>query len=96
MKAKKHSKRMTGKQNPMFGKHHSEETKRKQSELKKGHLNCNYQKTGFANHLSKPVYCIELKKVFGSGQEAMRETGIDASSISKCCKGKMKLAGKMR
>lgn len=87
--------RMSGENNPMYGKHHTEEVKKAQSARMMGEKNCNYNKTGFNNHLSKPVFCEELNKIFGSGQEASRETGIDASSIAKCCKGKAKTAGKM-
>ena len=42
----------------------------------------------------KKVLCIELDKLFGSTMEAERETGINQQSISMCCRGKLKSAGK--
>ena len=39
------------------------------------------------------VFCVELNTVFPSMGEAMRITGIDKSSISRCCKGKQIVAG---
>ena len=42
---------------------------------------------------SKKVRCIETGIVYPSASEAARQTGIDKSSISKCCRGKLKTAG---
>ena len=42
---------------------------------------------------SIPVYCFELDKTFYGTREAERELGINHSSISKACKGKLKRAG---
>lgn len=42
----------------------------------------------------KKVYCQELDIVFDSIMEAKRKLNIDNSSISKCCKGKAKYAGR--
>jgi hypothetical protein len=42
---------------------------------------------------SKSVICIETNKVYSGTREAERDTGIEHSSISKCCKGKLKTAG---
>ena len=36
----------------------------------------------------KPVYCVELNKVFESGKQAAEELKINAGSISCCCKGR--------
>ena len=62
------------------GRKHSEEHNRK-----------------IAEKLSKPIYGINkvngLIVEFPSTQEAERITGIDHSSIAKCCKGKLKSAG---
>ena len=90
---KRFSEERTGKKHQFYGKNHSQEAKRKISESRKGELNPNQNKKGIKNHLSIPVYCIETNTFYGSGQEAKRLTGIDASSISKCCKGKVKRAG---
>jgi group I intron endonuclease len=42
---------------------------------------------------SKPVMCLETSVVYLSSSEAEASTGIDASSIRKCVKGKRKTAG---
>lgn len=44
---------------------------------------------------AKPVYCVELDKIFATIQEAADLFNIEASNISKCCKGKRYTAGKM-
>lgn len=44
---------------------------------------------------TKQVYCVELDKVFPSIQQAADLFGIEASNISKCCKGMRYTAGKM-
>ena len=43
--------------------------------------------------ISKPVYCVELNKVFDGARQAARELGLDNSNIIKCCKGKLKTVG---
>lgn len=44
---------------------------------------------------TKQVYCVELDKVFSSIQQAADLFNIEASNISKCCKGMRYTAGKM-
>lgn len=44
---------------------------------------------------TKQVYCVDLDKVFSSIQQAADLFGIEASNISKCCKGMRHTAGKM-
>ena len=39
---------------------------------------------------SKPVRCIETGEVFASGAEAARQMNLDASHLSKVCRGKLK------
>ena len=82
------------------GKHHSEETKRKMSEARKGEKNHMYgkhhseetkKKIGKAN--SKPIYCVELDKIFDSAKQAGEELGLWASHISDVCNGKLKITG---
>ena len=46
-----------------------------------------------AKKRSKPVYCIELNKIFDGARQAARELGLDNSNIIKCCKGKLKTTG---
>lgn len=43
--------------------------------------------------LSKKVKCIETGKIYLSAQEAGRQTGLDNSGISKCCRGTYKKCG---
>ena len=61
----------------MLGKKHTEETKQKISNSKE----------------KSRVYCIEKNKIYSSITEASKDTDTDASSIIKCCKGKMLTAG---
>lgn len=42
---------------------------------------------------AKPVYCVELDKVFQSIHEAERQTGINKGNIVLCCQRKYKTAG---
>ena len=49
------------------------------------------QKVG--RHGMKKVFCEELNKSFDCINEAKKETGVDASSIIRCCKGKQQIAG---
>ena len=46
-----------------------------------------------AEKRSKPIYCVELDKVFKSGKEAARELGLNNSHITSCCKGRYKTTG---
>ena len=71
----------SGEKNPMFGKHHSEETKNKIRE----------------NTPSKPVLQFskdgKLIAEYPSTKEAERKTGCNQGHICSCCKGKYKSAG---
>ena len=70
-----------GEKNPLFGKHHSEESRKKMSE----------------NRPSKPVLQFskngELIAEYPSTREAERQTGCYQSNICACCKGKYKSTG---
>lgn len=65
--------------NAMIGKTHSQQTKNKIS-------NSKYKE-------KKAIICIETKKEYLSASDAMKETGIDKSSISKACYGTIYTAG---
>lgn len=41
----------------------------------------------------KPVYCVELGKTFESITEAAHQLGLDLSSVSACCRGRLKTTG---
>lgn len=73
----------TGSKNHNFGRKASEETRRRMGESKRGILHWNH----------KPVLCIETGLQYISAIEARDKTGIDNSSIIKCCKGIRKNAG---
>lgn len=85
---KSEHRRFHNKGNKYFlGKHHSEDTKKKISDAKMGNH----------NKPTKPILQYtndgEFIKEWASGTEASRFIGIDHSSITKCCKGKLKSAG---
>ena len=79
--------RFCGEGNGMYGKHHSDETKRKIAESKIG-------KTHAPTHF-KRVRCVETGKIYNSQSEAAQEYGITQAAISAVCKGKNKTAKKM-
>lgn len=71
-----------GELNPMYGKHHTEETKKKISNNLKNHI-----KT------SKRVLCLETGKVYPSSREIERKLNINHNCINAACNGKQKTAG---
>ena len=92
------SKAMSGKNNPMFGKTHSKEAKAKISKTHKGKILSDETKakmSGANNHSAKKVICITTMMVFNTIKEGANYYSIDRSSITKCCKGKYKSAGKL-
>ena len=44
---------------------------------------------------SKPVKCLETDLIYKSSMDVQRKLGFDNSSITKCCKGKLKTVGKL-
>ena len=84
---RKNSEAHTGEKHPMYGKHHSEDTKRKMSEAHKEKI--------YAN--TKPILQFsksgELIAEYSSLTKASRQTGCSAPNICSCCKGKYKSAG---
>ena len=78
---KKLSESMTGENNPNFGKHHSEESKRRMRENRPSNPVLQFSKTG------------ELIAEYPSTREAERHTGCNQGNICRCCKGKYKYVG---
>lgn len=81
-----------GEKNPFYGKHHSEESRRKISNALKG-------RTNPKRYI--PVDELELDgitviKRHDSISAAAMETGINRANISACCRGKLKTAGKRK
>ena len=77
-----------GENNPMYGRNHTEETKRKMSEAKKGVFN---------TKTSKPLLQLdkdtgEVIREWPSTTEVERQLGYSQANISKCCLGKRKSA----
>lgn len=95
------SKALTGKGNGMYGKHLSEEHRRKISEAEKGRKLTEEHKaklSGANNRNSKKVgmydyYTGKLLVVWESTGQAARETGVSQQNISACCRNKRKTAG---
>ena len=103
---KKIGESMKGKNNPMYGKKFSEKTRKKLSEAHKG-KNAGENHPLYGKHhseetkrkmsekLSKKVICITTGKIFNSFKEASNYYNVVKSSISKCCIGTRKSAGKL-
>lgn len=81
--------------NPMYGKHHTDETKAKISASKKGKPLLEETKTklsevrmghpGYNKNLT-PVYCVELDRIFSCASDASKILGIDGTNILPCCR----------
>ena len=67
-----------------YGRHHSEESKKKLSESRKG----------YKASCCKPVYSIEYDKIFWGSTEVENLYKICASSVTACCRGRRKSIGK--
>ena len=92
-----------GENHPMYGKHHTEETKKKISEAKKGKTlseetrkKMSEANKGKNNPNSKLVIQInpstnEIINTYFGVREAARQTGFDQSNISRCCRGEQKI-----
>ena len=78
---RKISEARTGKKNPWYGKHPTEESRKKMAESHGVNGIIQYSKDG------------ELIAEYPSTHEASRQTGCNQSNICQCCKGKYKTAG---
>ena len=79
------------------GKHHTEESKMKISLAHKGKTLSEEHKKNVALALSKEIIQMSIDntilKCYVSSGQASKETGIERSSINRCCNGKLKTAG---
>lgn len=78
----------SGDKHPLWGKHHSDETKEKIRIAMTG------KNTGSNHSRARAIYCYELDECFGSLIDAEIKYGINHSNIAACCRGKIKSAGK--
>ena len=89
---------LSGEKHYMYGKHHSEEHKKKISEAMTGKVFTEEHRKNMADSKPKnPVLQFskdgELIAEYPSLHEAERQTGCYPSSICQCCKGKLKSTG---
>lgn len=96
---------ISGDKNPMFGKHHSDASKRKMSQSKKEFFESHPEQreklrefakknfVGGGNPRAKKVRCVENGMIFSTTAEAAVWCGLSKNSktmISNCCKNKSK------
>lgn len=125
---KKNSERNKGENNPMYGKHHTEQTRQKQSLAKQGKYDGeknpmygvhrygkdspNYGRpmsdeqkekirlarkekySGINSSNCKPIFCIELNRIFWGIKQACNEFGFSESGISNCLRGMYAYSGR--
>lgn len=81
---------MSGNKNPMYGKHHTDETRKRMSEIRK-------QKIGILSSRARKVNQYtrdgEFIKTWDYIKQAAEELHIHTANISRCCRGKGKIAG---
>ena len=81
------------------GKHPSEDTREKMRKARKGRKpalgmkHTDETKMKMSAVHSRPVVCLENGHTFKSAVEAMIESGVDCSCITKTCRGERKTAG---
>lgn len=90
--------KLVGEENPFFGKHHTEETKKKISDKHKGVKLSNEHIQKIIDSNNKKVYQIDINtgeiiNMYNSIKEAAEELKLDRGSISKCCNSKRKSVG---
>ena len=100
-KSERQSKAITGENNPMYGKHHTEETKKKirESKIGKHHTEETKRKIresriGENNPRSRKVQCINTGEIFNTVKEATEWCNLKGKCIIHQIKGKQKTAGK--
>lgn len=91
---------MSGENNPMFGKHLTDETKEK---IRQSHIGqkaseetrrkLSQLRTGDKNVRCVSVYCPELNESFWGAKEAELKYGVNRNKISMCINGKRQHAG---
>ena len=77
--------------NPMYGKHHTEETKEKIRNTKLGKKKALESRLNDGRNIK--VKCVETDVIYPSISIASEKTSIGATGIIRCCKGKQKTGG---
>ena len=97
-----HKGKNAGKNHYLYGKHHSEETKKKMSESLKGkqagknhYLYGKHHSEETKLKMSKKVICVTTGEIFNSIKKAGNYYNVAKNTISFCCKGKYRHAGKL-
>ena len=80
--------KISGKNNYMYGRHHTAEAKQKMREAK-------LSVSGWKRNRT-PVRCVELDKIFIDATEAAKELHLDSSGILKVCRKERKTCGGYR
>ena len=73
----------------MYGKHHTEESKKKMSEVKKDKY------IGKNNPRARSVICITTYKIFFTAKDGANFYNIRRESVKDCCGNRQKSAGKL-
>ena len=76
---------VSGHNNGMYGKHHTDEAKEKVSQANKGRISHRRNRN--------PIYCVELNMEFIDATDAGKILGLDGSAILKCCRGERQTCG---
>lgn len=84
---RKLSESLSGENNPNYGKHFSEEVRKKMSEN-------HWDSSGANNPRARKCVCVETGQTFDTIKEASRWAGLKSTTcVRECCAGKRKTAG---
>lgn len=96
----KHHADVSGENHPMYGKHHSKETKEKMRQAALGRVVSEETKQkiskatkGKNNPRAKKVLCLNTGEIFETAKKAAEWAKRDNSALCKCCNGKTKSCG---
>lgn len=91
------SETMKGEGHPFYGKHHTEEARKKIREAHKGKSHTKKTRKKISESNGRKIVQFtktgEFIRVWESAKQAQEEIGVFSTSIISCCKGKRKTAG---